>query len=221
MRGIIKLFCLVLVLSLSTFAQEIGKLAPQKGPEEFPPNAWGVDLMFGEGGFGIGTFLRKEFNVKLTGFVDISFSESKDEREFQYIDYWGNTYTVGKKNRVFIVPLNFGLQYRLFEDDITSTLRPYLNIGVGPTMVITTPYLSDNGEQVEFFSAFGDAQVKYAAGGYAGFGANFGSSKSNLVGINLRYYYIHLFDKGVENLIGRYRNNLAHFYLTINIGIMY
>ena len=215
MRGITKLYLFFLILCLPIFGQGIGKLAPEKTPEQFPPNAWGVDLMFGEGGFGIGTFLRQEFSLNLTGFVDLSFSESKDEREFQYIDYYGNTYTVGKKNRVFIVPLNFGLQYRLFEKDLTATLRPYLNFGVGPTIVITTPY------EQEFFKAFGDAQAKYAAGGYVGLGANFGSSKTNLVGVNLRYYYIHLFDDGVENLYGKFRKDLAHFYLTINIGIMY
>lgn len=215
MRGFYKLIFCMFILGITSSAQEIGKLAPEQEAEQFPPNAWGVDLMFGEGGFGLGTFLRQEFSIKLTGFVDLSFSESKDEREFQYVDYFGNTYTVGKKNRVFILPLNFGLQYRLFEDDITSTLRPYLNVGVGPTLVITTPY------EQEFFTSFGEAQAKYAAGGYVGFGANFGSSKSNLVGINMRYYYIHLFDDGVENLYGRFRKDLAHFYLTINIGIMY
>ena len=212
----IKLVFFLLIITCSVaFAQEIGKLAPERPPDEFPPNSWGVDLMFGEGGFGIGTFLRKEFDPNLTGFVDLSFSESKDEREFQYIDFFGNTYTVGKVNRVFLIPLNFGIQYRPFANELTSNLRPYLNIGVGPTLILTTPYIE------EFFSAFGDAQTKYAAGGYVGFGANFGTSKSNLIGINLRYYYIHLFGDGVENLEGRLRKDIAHFYLTINVGIMY
>lgn len=206
---------LLLFAALSLNAQDIGKLAAERPEDKFPSNSWGVDLMFGEGGFGIGTFLRKDFASDLAGFIDVSFSESKDEREFQYVDFFGNTFTVGKVNRVFILPLNVGLQYRLFRENLTSTLRPYVNFGVGPTLVITTPY------EKEFFSAFGDAQSKIAAGGYVGLGANFGSSKSNLVGINFRYYYIHLFGDGVENLEEKFRQNLAHFYLTINIGIMY
>ncbi len=216
MKNRIKLvLMLIFLVSLSLSAQEIGKLAIEKPEDQFPPNSWGVDLMFGEGGFGLGTFFRKEFDRNLTGFIDISISESKDDREFQYVDFFGNTFTIGKVNRVFIVPLNVGMQYRLFSEEITSTLRPYVNFGVGPTLVITTPY------EQEFFSAFGEAQSKFAAGGYVGFGANFGSSKSNLVGINLRYYYIHLFGDGVENLENRFRTDLTHFYLTINIGIMY
>lgn len=206
---------LILIPFTFAFAQDIGKLAPEKPPEEFPPHSWGVDLMFGEGGFGLGTFYRTAFNTNLTGFVDFSISESKDEREFEYIDYFGNTFTIGKVNRVFLLPLNFGLQYRLFANSLTSNLRPYVNFGVGPTLVITTPY------EQEFFNAFGDAQTKIAAGGYVGFGANLGSDKSSLVGINLRYYYIHLFDEGVENLLGRFRTDISHFYLTINIGMMY
>ncbi len=196
-------------------AQKIGKLAPEKPPEVFPPNAWGVDFMFGDGGFGLGTFYRKAFNQTITGFVDISFSESKDEREVEYIDYFGNTIVFGKKNRVFLVPLNFGLQFRLFRESLTDNLRPYICAGAGPSLVMTTPY------NKEYFSAFGDAVSRIAAGGYVGFGANFGTNKSNLIGLNFRYYYIHLFGSGVENLENRYRNNLGGVYISLNLGVMY
>lgn len=215
MFNTLKISFMLIFIALSVNAQEIGKLAPERQEDQFPSNSWGVDLMFGEGGFGIGTFFRKDFAGDLTGFIDISFSESKDEREFQYVDFFGNTFTIGKVNRVFIIPMNVGLQYRLFQESLTSTLRPYVNFGLGPTLVITTPY------EKEFFSAFGEAESRIAAGAYVGLGANFGSSKSNLVGVNFRYYYIHLFGDGVENLEDKFRNNLAHFYLTINIGIMY
>lgn len=155
-------------------------------------------------------------SLNTTAFIDLSISESKDDREVEYIDPWtGIPYTVGKKNRVFVVPINLGLQYRLFAEEITDNLRPYISAGVGPTLVLTTPY------DKEFFEAFSDTQAKYAAGGYVGFGANFGLSKSNLVGINLRYYIIHLFGDGVENLEGKFRNDVGSFFLTINIGIMY
>lgn len=209
-------YLMILLLPLASVnAQRIGELAPEKAPEIFPENSWGADLMFGEGGFGLGTFLRKNFSREITGFVDISFSESKDDREVEYIDYWGNKITPNKENRVFLIPLNFGMQYRLFTESLTDNLRPYLNAGVGPTLVVSTPY------EREFFNAFGYARAHYAIGGYVGFGANFGLSKSNLVGINARYYYTHLFDDGVENLTGRLRKDFGHFYLTLNIGIMY
>ncbi|GJQ62953.1 MAG: hypothetical protein SCALA702_20060 [Melioribacteraceae bacterium] len=190
-------------------------MAPEKPNENFPDNSWGVDIMFGEGGFGLGTFYRQQFNRDLTGFIDLSFSESKDDKEIEYIDYFGQTYVIGKKNRVFLIPITLGVQYRLFADDITDNLRPYINAGVGPSVVLTTPY------EKEFFNAFGDTQSKIAVGGYVGFGANFGLSKNNLVGINMRYYYSVLPGAGVENLEGRTRKNIGAFYITLNLGMMY
>ena len=129
-------------------------------------------------------------------------SEAKDSREFTYTyqDIYGyiDTYTLGKVNRVFVVPVNFGFQYRLFKDAITDNLRPYINAGVGPSFV-----------------------TKITLGSYIGFGANFGLDKSSLVGINLRYYIIHFFDQGVESLKGKFRKDIGGVYLTINLGIMY
>ena len=209
------LVAIIVIPLLNVNAQEIGELAPEKKPEVFPNNTLGLDIMFSEGGFGFGGFYRRQLSQKITAFTDISFSEAKDEREFEYVDYYGNTYTIGKKNRVFMVPLNFGVQYRLFENVIYDNLRPYLNAGIGPTMVITTPYAK------EFFNSFGDARLKFAAGGYFGFGANFGLDKSNLVGINVRYYIVQFFDKGVESLEGRYKKTIGGFFLTINLGMMY
>ena len=60
-----------------------------------------------------------------------------------------------------------------------------------------------------------------AAGGYVGFGANFGIDTSNLIGLNFRYYYIKFFDEGVESLEGRVKDSIGGFFVTINFGFMY
>ena len=211
---VLMIFLLIVPFGFSG-AQKIGELAPERPPEIFPNNAWGVDVMFTEGGFGLGTFLRKSLANDLTGFVDFSISETKDEREITYIDYFGNSYTPDKVNRSFQLPLNFGVQYRLFSESLTENLRPYLTAGVGPTLIITTPY------DKEFFNAFGYAQTKYAVGGYVGFGANMGMSKSNLIGLNVRYYYMYVFGDGIENLTNDFRKNIGQFALTLTVGIMY
>ena len=213
----LKLIILILfVIPITTIrAQGIGELAPDKPPEVFPPNAWGFDILLGESGFGFGGFYRQELSTNFTFFGDISLSESKDEREFEYIDFFGNTFTVGKKNRVFQIPINFGAQYRIFENELTDNLRPYINAAIGPTIALTTPYSE------EFFKAFGKTSVKFAAGGYVGFGANFGLDKSNLIGLNFRYYYIRFFDEGVESLEGRFNKIIGGFFVTINFGFMY
>jgi hypothetical protein len=198
-----------------TNAQGIGELAPPKPPEVFPKNTWGMDIMFGDAGFGLGTFYRRDLNVKWTAFADLSFSETKDEREFEYIDYFGNVITIGKKNRVFQVPLNLGLHYRLFENSLTDNLRPFLCAGAGPTLLITTPY------EEEFFNSFGKAQAKFAAGGYVGLGANIGLDKSSLVGITFKYYYSKIITGGVESLYGKEKTEIQGFFITLNLGMMY
>lgn len=216
MKKIFFIFSLILAVPLTNLnAQRIGKLAPEKEPEIYPNNAWGIDIMFGESGFGLGTFYRYQIADKWTAFADLSFAEAKDDREIEYIDYFGQTLVIGKKNRVFQLPLIFGLQYRLFKGDIADNLRPYLSAGAGPTLVITTPY------EEEFFSAFGNAQSKFAFGSYVGFGANFGIDKSSLVGLSVRYFRVQFFDDGVESLFGRFKNNLSGFFISLNLGLMY
>ena len=209
------LTAILLITFLNVNAQGLGELVPPKPPEKFPANAWGIDVMFSEGGFGLGTFYRKQLSGVITAFTDISFSEAEDPREFTFVDYFGNTYVAGKINRAFIIPLNFGIQYRLFENVISDNLRPYINIGAGPSLVLSDPYDQD------FFAAFKYAHANYTLGGYIGFGANFGLDKNNLVGINLRYYVIHLFNQGIELLQGKYDKDLGGFFITLNLGTMY
>ena len=201
-------------------AQGIGELVPDKAPIVFPINAFGMDLMFSEGGFGVGAFYRRTVTEDITLFTDFSISEAKDPQEFTYIDYFGQTQTPGKINRAFLLPLNFGIQYRVFENAIFDNLRPYIDAAIGPSIVVTTPYAR------EFFNAFGKAQARYTLGGYFGIGANFGLDKSSLVGLNIRYYIIHFFNQGIEIMDtsitnGRLENDLGGIFITLNVGMMY
>ena len=210
------IFLILFVIPTSfLFAQEIGELVPPKPPMQFPSNALGFDLLIGESGFGFGGFYRRQLSTKFTLFGDVSISEAKDEREIEYIDIYGQTFTIGKQNRVFQIPITFGAQFRLFENELTDNLRPYINAGVGPTIALTTPYAE------EFFRAFSYSQTHYAVGGYVGFGANFGLDQNSLVGINVRYYYTQFLDEGVEILKDRFKDHLSGFFITLNFGFMY
>jgi len=216
----------ILIISIvNVNAQGIGTIAPEKPPIVFPPNAFGMDLIFSEGGFGLGTFYRHAVSEDITFFTDFSISEAKDPQEFteNYLDYYGNyqSVTPNKVNRAFLLPLYFGIQYRMFKNDIFDNLRPYIDIAVGPTMVAIDP------DSLEFFNALGKAHARYTIGGYVGIGANFGLDKSSLVGINVRYYIVHFFDKGINILNNPqtgeplYANDLGGIFITLNIGLMY
>ena len=214
-------FLIILIFAITvTNAQKIGELAPEKPSITFPPMAWGVDLMFSEGGFGLGTFLKKSFNHDVTGFVDFSISESKEDREIEYIDIFGRRIVKNKKNRALLLPVNFGVQYRLFRKSLTDSFRPYLTGAVGPTMVLQSPFLKDN-KQIDFFEAFKYSRMKYTVGGYIGFGADIGVTPTHLLSLSLRYYIVHLLGEGIEKLDGEFRKNLSSVYISISIGIRY
>jgi len=193
---------LMLIFSLSPLAF---------GQEKLYTNMY-FDLHFSEGGLGIGFTYNKEVTPTTSIFADIMFSESKDAQEFEYYDYWGNVYVVGKKNRVFILPLNFGIRYRLFKDDIVDNFRPFIQVAIGPAMAITTPY------QYEFFTSFKYAQARYTLGGSIGLGSYFGFDRKNPVGISVKYQFIHFFKEGIENLAGYTRKNLGGIFITLTFG---
>lgn len=212
-----KILYILFIIPLTLInAQRIGDTIVEKSHIDFPNQSLGIDLLIGEGGFGLGSFYRREFSKTITGFIDFSISESKHTREIERYDIFGYPLPIfGKKNRAFTIPLTFGAQYRLFYNDLTDNLRPYIAFGIGPSFVITTP------ANEEFFRSFKYAKAEIGLGGYVGLGANFGLSTKNLTGINIRYYYTQLFNGGIEQYYNQNTENIQQFSLIINIGIMY
>ena len=205
----------------------------QKTTYEPLRNAWGFDLLLSNNGFGLGGFYRREFSDVFSGFIQLAISDVKDEGEVEYYNqFTGESFVPGKKNRLLLFPLTFGVQYRLFKDEIVDNFRPYLSAGIGPSMVFVAPYsnakkipLPDGGtmttyEQVEFFSSLKQGQAKYTFGGYVGAGAYFGIDKGTLTGVSVRYYFIP-FQRGIESLENVYIKRFGGFYITLNFGSLY
>lgn len=203
--------------------------------KEYEPyrNAYGVDLLISNNGFGGGFFLSREFDEDLSGFINLAISDVKDEGEFEFFDqFTGQPFVPGKKNRLLMIPLVLGVQYRLFREDIVDNFRPYVSAGVGPSMVFVAPYANTrqtrgpNGEiityseQIDFFSSLKHGQAKYTLGGYIGGGAYFGLDKGTLSGISVRYYFIP-FQKGIESLEGTFIRRFGGFFITLNFGSLY
>jgi len=179
-----------------------------------PYNNWSINLLFSDNGFGLGATIYKYFGQDVSGFTSIFFSGAKDEREFETTDIFGNTYTPYKVNRLFMIPLNIGLQFRLFREDVTDELRPFVNAGVTPTAIIYTPYSES------FFSSFGHAKAKYTVGGFAGLGMDYLTSKRSSLSLNIRYYYLHIFGKGIESLQSREKNFFGGLFFVFSYNFM-
>ncbi|HEX9613881.1 MAG TPA: hypothetical protein VGA55_00150 [Bacteroidota bacterium] len=201
---------------------------------EQPSSAWGFDIMISNNGFGAGGFYRHEFSSEFSGILTLAISDVKDDAEVEYFDYWGDSFVPGKKNRLIMIPLIAGVQYRLFRDDIMENFRPYISGGIGPTMMFVAPYsyaktfvdsslglVVPYSEEVEFFESLGSGQAKYTIGGYVAAGAYFGSPFGTLVGLSLRYYFVP-FPNGIEIMEGVPPvKNFGGFYITLNIGSFY
>ena len=175
-------------------------------------HAWGVDILLSTNGIGLGTFYRHEYSDNLSGFMEFSISEAADENEVVYFDYYtSQTYTPGKVNRFLVLPLYIGVQQRLFKDDIVDNFRPYITAAAGPTMIYVFPY------DMEYFQALGKGRPKYTLGGYIGGGAYFGSERSTLLGLNIRYYIVPV-SGGIRSMTNTIKKQFGGFYISLSFG---
>jgi hypothetical protein len=154
----------------------------------------------------------------LAAFVNLDISGARKSDEFDQAvrnedpdALYAYDYKVPNKiNRLYALPLTIGLRYRILEDVLFENLRPYLNAGIGPTMLVSLPY------DIEFFKSFGHASAYLTGGGFVGIGADFGGKKPSL-GFNARYYYIP-YGPGLESLKDEKITDFGGLFLTMTLG---
>ncbi len=172
-----------------------------------PLNNWGINLTFSDNGFGLGATKYFNLNRDFSLTAGIVFSGAKDDREFDQYDVWGNSVTPYKENRLFMVPiLNIGGQLRLFREDVSDNMRPFINFGVSPTAIVYTPYSES------FFPSFKYAKAKYTVGAYAGIGLDYLTSRKSALSFNMRYYYINLFGEGIRSISTNEKKQFGGIY---------
>jgi hypothetical protein len=185
----------------------------EKSIEKFYNSAWGFNIMASDNGFGFGGFYKKNYTDRLSAAIEISVSEGKDDRELEYIDYFGYTYTPNKKTRVIMLPIMLSAEYRIFRNDIIDSFRPYITAGAGPVFLFTSPFNKD------FFEAIPLYHTRYTAGGYIGIGCDFGADKNTLTGVNISYHYIP-YPKGIEVMENTLKKSFSGLYITLYFGLM-
>jgi hypothetical protein len=178
-------------------------------------NNWGINLLFSDNGFGFGATKYLSFSEDISGFGGIFFGAAKDDREFEQTDIYGNTFTPYKQHRLFLAPVvNLGMHIRLFREDVTDNMRPFITFGLSPTAIIYTPY------NESFFSSFGHARAKYTLGGFAGIGVEYLSSKTTALSFNIRYYYLGLFGEGIRSLETTEKKQFGGIYFVFGYNFL-
>jgi outer membrane protein W len=181
--------------------------------------------MLSNNGLGLGLFYRHDLTEDVTGTINFLISDVKDDAEVENFDIYGQPLIYGKKNRLLMMPLTLGVQYRLFREEIADNFRPYVSAGAGPTMIFVAPYArltttSDgfiSQEPVEFFSSLKYGQMHFTYGGYLGAGAYFGIERSTISGLNVRYYYVP-FPRGIEVMDQTFVKRFGGLYISLQFG---
>jgi len=220
MRKLSKVLFFFIILSSVIFAQDStsGKInhAPLKLKNiAEPEDRWAINILFSNNGFGLGGTYFAKLGSNSMGFAGLFFSGAKDSREFTYTDIFGDTYTPYKQNTLYMAVLNIGVQFRLFKNDVTDNLRPYINFGLSPTAVMYTP------SNLPFFSSFKYVQSKYTVGAFVGVGLDYLTSKHSSLSMNARYYYINLLDEGIYSLSTEPLKYYGGMYLVFSYNFMH
>ena len=190
------------------------------GPFKPRPGIAGT-IGFTTGGIYASFNLMRQFSPDQIGFLSIGFTTARDAQEIDRIDFFGNTFTFGpdpvsgqlipKQNGILMMPVTVGLQQRLFRRDITNSFRPFVEVGLGPTVgyVFQLARLNPGGnpsnpDDYDYSfrgGIFNPRYVTIGANGFVGAGAYFGNNFMMLQGLTVRYV-VNAFPTSVELLRG-------------------
>jgi hypothetical protein len=177
--------------------------------------AWGVDLLFSNSGFGLGFFYQYNITKDLFSFASLYISGARNTDEFEYYNWeTGQYFIYNKVNRLYMFPVTVGLQQYVFTDVISESLKLFVQGGLGPTFILSTPY------EKEFFNAFSYASFYTRFGTFLGLGADVGSGNT-LLSINMRYYYIPFGGNGLESIRDYPIKDFGGIFLSLSLGIRY
>jgi len=186
-------------------------------PEIQKQQSLAFEILISTTGFGLGGFYKTKLSNSTSGTLNLFVSEVEDEQEIEFYDIYGNSIHPGKINRFFLIPLYFGIEQRIFTESITSSFRPFVNFGIGPTVIFSTS------AQEDFFSSLGNGRSRLNVSGYIGVGSYWGNKSETLFGFNVRYVYAP-YPKGIESLENiftgekKYLKEFGGIYITLSIG---
>jgi len=149
----------------------------------------------------------------LIGFARLTISAAGDEDEQETYDFYGRPVSLNRAESMLLLPLTFGVQRRLFRNNIESTFRPFVEIGAGPTFGLVSDYDDD------FFSTF-TGSANWGVNAVAGVGAYFGSNPTSIQGLTFRYQ-LNYFANSVEIIEDKPRRFFGNISLNIIFGLFF
>jgi hypothetical protein len=192
-------------------------------------SGFGLNIALTNSGFGFGGYLMRSVSETSSFLADFMITTVKDEREQRFFNFFGESIIPNKENYLHILPVQLGLQKRLFKESIEDNFRPYIHASGGPTLGWVSPYYDDdngNGQRDinedihDIISAFPKGHMEYGVGGTIAIGANFGISKKVMQGIRFGYTF-QWFPSGIQ-LLEPFESQPEEFFgtptLTLSFG---
>jgi len=165
----------------------------------------GFEVLLTNNGFGLGGYYNREVAATTSITLDFSLGAGKDDRELKFFSRFGSGFVPNKRNYLLILPVQLGVQQRLFATSIEDNFRPYLHVSAGPTLGWVYPYFQDiNGDErydedierrYDVFTAFPKGEMRFGLGGTIALGAYFGWSRRLTQGVRFGYTLNYFFQE--------------------------
>ncbi len=193
-------------------------------------NGIGLNIALTNSGFALGGFWQRALTTDYTFITEFTLGAGKDGREQRFFNFWGESFIPGKANYLLMIPVQVGIQRRLFADEIQDNFRPFLHFSAGPTLGWVSPYFKDlNGDGVrdsnersyDSISALPRGKARLGAGGTVAMGASFGRSRkatqSLRFGLSVIYFPsgVELMEKGIR------KSGPQEFFVSPTIGLSF
>lgn len=117
--------------------------AAQAQPSDLAPDVGGYgSVALTTGGFALGGGTRTVLDARRRGVVEVSVGGVSDERETRFSGPEGVAIP-SKYAYVLLVPTRAGVEQRLFARQVEDNVRPFVRLGLGPTLALSRPYFDD------------------------------------------------------------------------------
>lgn len=182
------LFLLLLLLVPAARGQEADTSAVPVGK--------GLEVLLTNSGFGLGGFLSAPLGPLSLWRLEAGIGSVKDEREVAFFDRFGGRDVPNKANYLLEVPVQVGVERRLFASRIEADFRPFVSLAAGPVLGWVYPYYDDKnkngtldtGEPThDVISGLRGGSLRTGVAVSAHFGARFGPL--NRPGYGVRFGY--------------------------------
>ena len=118
-----------------------GPEGPGTGAPVYDVGGFGT-LALTTGGFSVGGGVRSALSARVRLVFDAGLGEVSDERETRFSGP-GGVAIPSKYEYLVVAPLRAGAERRLFARQVEDNVRPFLRLGIGPTLALARPYFSD------------------------------------------------------------------------------